>query len=155
MGKPQPPPIDMANLLGAVPVANRAVRERRNGDTLILYVPLRQRWWMGPPFCWMPGVNFRKEKGVALDRLGQEVWKGINGRRSVEQLVERFAEKHKVRFHEARISVMTFLRMLMQRELIAVVGPKGQGAEASTGPVQQPPPPGDAAPRSLDPLESL
>lgn len=124
--------LDLTDLLAAVPVANEAVRERRNGKTLILYTPMRRTWWMNA-MAWLPGVNWRKEKGVALDALGEEVWQSVDGRRSVEAIVERFAEKHRVRFHDARLSVMTFLELLLLRNLIVVIGKKGRaGAAAPT-----------------------
>ena len=118
-----PRPFDVSDLLATVPVVNEAVRERKNGRTLVLYVPIRKRWWMRPPLSWMPGVQFRDERGVALDELGQEVWRQIDGRRSTEQIVETFADRHRLRFHEARLTVMEFLRMLMARQLIAAVAP--------------------------------
>lgn len=114
--------LDMEALLSAVPVANQAVRPQRNGRTLVLMVPVRKRWYMGPPISWLPGVHFRDEKGVALDALGEEVWGYVDGRRTTEEVIEAFAARHKLRFHEARLSVMAFLRMLMERNLIALVG---------------------------------
>lgn len=120
------PEIDMARLLASVPVVNEAVRAQRHGKTLILYVPIRRRWWMGPPLSWLPGVQFGDRKGVALDRLGEEVWQACDGQSTTEQIVERFACAHKVRFHEARLSVMSFLSMLMQRNLVALVGTEGE-----------------------------
>ena len=114
--------MELSRLLATVPVANGAVREKRHGGTLVLWVPIRRRWWMRPPLTWVPGVRFRQEKGVALDALGQEVWRACDGQSTTEQIVEGFASRHRLRFHDARISVMTFLGMLMQRNLVALAG---------------------------------
>lgn len=131
--KPPAPALDLAELLALVPVRNRAVRESRHERTLILYTPIRKRWWMGPPLSWLPGVYFRDEKGVALDRLGEEVWQACDGERTVEQIVDVFAARHKLRFHEARLSVMAFLKMLMQRSLIVLVAPRDEAPGPSEG----------------------
>lgn len=112
-------PLDILDLLAMIPVRNGAVRSQVHKGTLILYVPTQRRWWMGP-LSLLPGVRFRMEKGHALDRLGEEVWLACDGRRSVEAIVEGFADRHKLRFHEARLSVMAFLRMLAQRNLVAL-----------------------------------
>lgn len=119
-------------LLAAVPVRNGAVRERRRGGELVLMVPLARRWWTGRP--WNLLLNFRTERGVALDRLGEEVWSGCDGRVTVERLIERFAERHRLRFHEARLSVVAFLRMLVERRVLVLVFGQGeQGADADPG----------------------
>jgi hypothetical protein len=118
----EPVRLEMADLLSMVPMVNRAVRASRHNRTLILYVPVRKRWWMGPPLSWLPGVEFRREKGVALDAMGEAVWSACDGDSTVEQIVDRFARQHKLRFHEARLHVMTFMQMLMQRNLIVLVG---------------------------------
>ena len=119
----------MADLLRAVPVANEAVREVHRGETRILTVPVQRRWWMGPPLSWLPGVHFRGEKKIALDARGSEVWDQIDGRRSVESIVEAFAANHDLKFHDARVLVMQFLQMLLRRNLIAVVGREEQGRQ--------------------------
>lgn len=128
----EPSSMDMSKLLATVPVANQSVRETRHGQTLILYVPIRRRWWMRPPLSWLPGVQFRDERGIALDRLGEQVWLACDGRQTTEQIVERFAATHKIRFHEARLSVMSFLSMLMERNLIALAGSESQETPGAT-----------------------
>ncbi|MEL7087643.1 MAG: hypothetical protein AAGL98_04255, partial [Planctomycetota bacterium] len=53
--------LGLAQTLAAVPTANRAVREEARGGALVLFVPLRERWWMaGPVSWWLP---LRREKG--------------------------------------------------------------------------------------------
>lgn len=105
-------------LLDAVVVKNAAVRSERRGAALVLWVPIEQRWWMGPPLGWL--LPFRKEKGVELDALGQEVFAECDGERRLEDIIERFAERHRVRFHEARHSVVQFLSLLFERKLVSL-----------------------------------
>ncbi|MDX2054547.1 MAG: PqqD family protein [Polyangiaceae bacterium] len=114
-----PEKLDPSQMLDLVPAANRAVRAEERGQTLILYVPIQRRWWMRGPFGWL--LPFRKEKGIALDSLGREVWEACDGTRTIEDIAEGFAARHRVRFHEAKLSVTTFLRSLVERRVVVLV----------------------------------
>jgi hypothetical protein len=114
-----PKRIDLEKLLDAVPTANSAVRVERHGESVVLFVPIRKRFWMGPPFSWV--LPYRKEKGFALDALGAEVFSACDGERTLEQIIEGFADRHRLRFHEARLAVTQFLRTLSERNLVALV----------------------------------
>jgi hypothetical protein len=120
-----PERIEPERLLDAVPTANAAVRVERRGESVVLYVPIRRRFWMGPPLSWL--LPFRNERGFALDALGEEVFSACDGQRTLEQIVEAFAARHRIRFHEARLAVTQFLKTLSERNLVALVFP---GAEA-------------------------
>jgi hypothetical protein len=117
-GKPTLPTFDQ--LLDAIPTCNRAVRVEPRGDALILWVPIRRRIWM-TGLAWV--FPFRKEKGIALDTVGALVWSACDGRRRVEEIVEGFAERHQLRFHEARLSVSHFLKSLVERNLLVLAVP--------------------------------
>lgn len=131
MGKPVPTPRPtLAQTLAAFPTRNAAVREERRGDALVLFVPLKQRWWTAGPVAWV--LPLRREKAVALDAIGKEVWQACDGRRALETIVEDFAERHRLGFHEARLAVMRFLRMLAQRKLLVLVGPRKADADNET-----------------------
>jgi len=110
-----------------VPTRNAAVREETRGDALVLFVPIRKRWWTRGLMAWC--LPLRDEKGVALDTLGQEVWRACDGDRRLETLVDEFAGRHRLGFHEARLTVMRFLRMLAQRNLLVLVGEAPDPAE--------------------------
>lgn len=133
------PAANLKQLLAAVPTRNTAVREETRGGALVLFVPIRKRWWTRGPMAWC--LPLRDEKGVALDALGQEVWQTCDGQRDLETMVEDFAARHRLGFHEARLTVMRFLRMLAQRNLLVLVG------EAA-------PPADDAEPSEVDSIQS-
>ena len=116
-----PPELARAELLDTIPTRNAAVRTERRGKALILWIPIRRRWWTRGLFGWL--LPFRKEKGIALDALGQEVRSACDGDRRVEEIIEDFADRHTLRFHEARSSVTQFLRSLVERRLVALVVP--------------------------------
>jgi hypothetical protein len=63
-----------------------------------------------------------RERAISLDRLGSEVWQACDGRRTVQEIVDLFAAAHDLTFHEARLSVTAFLRLLTRRGLVVVVG---------------------------------
>jgi hypothetical protein len=110
------PAIDPEVLLSLIPGQNQAIRVDLCDQGLIVWTKIRRRWWMGPPLGWF--LPFRSEKGVALDVLGREVFEACDGQRSLERIIEQFAVRHRLRFQEARISVTTFLRWLVERKIV-------------------------------------
>jgi hypothetical protein len=114
-------PISTGELLDAIPVRNRTVVvESRSDREAVLSVPLRKKWYMKPPFTVV--FPFSTKRRVALDQLGLEVWDHCDGRSTTEKIVETFAAKHTLTFHESRISVMMFLKLLTQRGMLVMVG---------------------------------
>ncbi|MEM6459472.1 MAG: PqqD family protein [Planctomycetota bacterium] len=115
-----PGAVGLEAMLRAVPVRNAAVREGKRGGAVVLWVPVRRRWWS----AW-PGLRrlpWRGERGVALDALGREVWSACDGVADLEAIAAGFAQRHGLTFHEARLAVTRFLRMLAGRGLLVVVG---------------------------------
>lgn len=117
---PQPAPVSLEQLLDAVPVRNEAVEASqpigRNGG--VLSVPVQRRWWMGGPVGWV--MPFRDRQKLGLDVLGREVWDAMDGESTLETIIEAFAQRHKLRWHEARVSVMAFVKGLVDRRLAVV-----------------------------------
>lgn len=52
------------------------------------------------------------------------MWATVDGKSSVEQIIVGFSRAHRLNLREAEISVMAFLRTLMQRNLIALTTDK-------------------------------
>ena len=110
-----------AQVLDAVPLHNQSAKvEMREGGRVVIYIPLRQRWFMHPPWSWL--LRVRKRAGYELEGLGREVWEACDGKRTVEKIIDEFAARHHLRFHEARLSVMAFLRQMVQRGIVVLVG---------------------------------
>lgn len=109
-------------LLDAVAYANEAVREERRQGHLVLHVPIRKTWFNRPPISWI--LSYREERGFAVDQLGQFVWEACDGKQTVEQIIENFANLHQLRFHEARLAVTRFLQTLVERGLVVIVLPE-------------------------------
>lgn len=107
--------------LDATPIANQAVKEQAiSEDRVVLVVPVRKRWFNSVPFTWL--FYFRSERRLELDALGTQVWRMADGVHTTEQIIEAFAAEHRLSFHEARVCVTQFLRMLTERNLVAMVG---------------------------------
>jgi hypothetical protein len=110
---------DPARTLAMIPARNQAVRVETRAEGLVVWVPLQRPAWMTGPLSYL--LPFRKEKGIALDAIGSEVFLACDGERKVETIIEQFAEHHRLRFHEARQSVLTFLQSLVIRKVIVLV----------------------------------
>lgn len=104
------------------PVKNSDVRELRlDNDVVEIHYPTTMRPWIaglvkrlgGPP----DNVQIKK---LQLDILGTAVWEMIDGKRSVGQIVEAFAETHRLQTKEAEVAVTEFIRELGRRGLIGL-----------------------------------
>jgi len=113
------PTIEPAVVLDTVPTMNQAVRLELRAEGAVAWIPIQRRWWMGPPFSYL--LPYRKERGFALDSLGHQVLLWCDGTRTTEELIELFADRYKLRFHPARLTVLAFLRTLISRNLVALV----------------------------------
>lgn len=67
------------------------------------------------------GGSAKCERTFVLDRLGREVYEWCDEKRSVRQIVARFAAEHKVSCAEAEYSVTTYLKTLLKKGLVAMV----------------------------------
>ena len=107
-------------LLSAVPVKNAAAEIQRRGDAMLVSVPMQRPRWLVPPLSWI--IPFSDKRRVQLDALGSEVVELCDGKRTVEEVIETFSGRHRLSFREAQVAVTEFLRMLLQRGVVALVG---------------------------------
>jgi hypothetical protein len=110
-------------LLAAVPLRNELVRETAVAGGLRLTAPLRESA-MRRVFAGKNGAGITREKSFELDDLGTWVWRQMNGRQTVEGLIEAFAGHFRVNLREAEVAVVAFLKTLTQRNLIGLAAPK-------------------------------
>ena len=59
-------------------------------------------------------------KKLQFDALGTSVWDLVDGSRSVRQIIQIFAETHRLENKEAEVSVTRFIRELGQRGLLGL-----------------------------------
>ena len=107
-------------LLSSVPHQNTAAEVVRTDDGVVVSVPVSRPGWLIPPISWiLPWSGYRR---VALDAPGSAVLRLCDGQRNVEQIIETFAQEHKLGFREGQLAVSEFLRQLLRRGIIAIVG---------------------------------
>jgi len=118
--KPGDRKIAVSQFLSAVPHRNRSVEVQPAGAGVLVSVPVRRPKWLVPPLSWL--LPWSETRRVELDGPGTEVLNLCDGRCSVEEIIETFSRKHKLSFREGQVSVTQFLRDLLQRGIVAVVG---------------------------------
>ena len=108
------------HMLNAVLLQNKAARiaDESNDGSLALSIPTKATRFLFPPFSWL--IRPPKERVTVLDPIGAELWRKCDGRRTVEDLVVDFAIKHRLSFHEGRVSVTHYVKTLLQRGALAV-----------------------------------
>ena len=112
-------PLDRHTALGGVPVLNHSVRlEEKDDGGLILRVTIPR----GTSFLdrFRPPEMIRK---FELDELGAFVVRLIDGKRSVMDIVDAFGTEHKAGRRETQLSVVTFLKTLVTRNIAAIAIP--------------------------------
>ncbi len=92
-----------------------------DSGVVVIHYPVTMRPWMAK---WMqrfkgpsPQTGSRK---LQLDTLGTEVWRMIDGKRTVWDIVAAFAKTHQLESREAETAVTQFLRDLGKRGLIGM-----------------------------------
>ena len=110
-------------MLQARLLQNAAVRvEPAAADRVTIHVKTAKPRYMVPPISWIVPVH--RERAVVLDRLGTQIWNLCDGRRTVEDVTDAFAERHDLSFHEARVAVTGYASTLVQRGLVVIALPK-------------------------------
>jgi len=89
-----------------------------NGTQLALSVPTKRPDYLVPPISWV--VRPPKARKVYIDRTAADLWEWCDGKKNVEQVIELFAQKHNLTFHESRVSVTAYLKELLKRGALAV-----------------------------------
>ena len=65
--------------------------------------------WLAPgPSC----------RSVRLDELGESVFRDCDGRKTVREIILRFADEHRLTFLESKALIVLFLKKLMERGAI-------------------------------------
>lgn len=93
---------------------------------LRISVPNLRPAWHRAPICWI--VRIPKRKTLELDPLGRSFWELCTPNRTVEDVVDVFAEQYELSFHEARMLITRYAMQLVQRGALAVI-PGSQEAE--------------------------
>jgi hypothetical protein len=107
-------------MLRAVPLRNAAAvaTPTQDGKRLDVAVPTRRPAYLIAPISWIvkpPGTRI-----MQLDFVGASVWELCDGSRTVEQIIAEFAGAHGLTFHESRVSVTGYIKLLVRHGVLAM-----------------------------------
>ena len=119
---PDRSPLTKSQALTLTPVKNiESTAETLESGNIIISYPVTMRPWMAKwiqRFKWSSAQVGSRQ--LQLDGLGTEVWKMIDGKRTVRNIVDTFAESHQLGGREAEMAVTQFLRDLGKRGLVGL-----------------------------------
>jgi hypothetical protein len=95
--------------VGPLPVIIRIPLQRRPAPKLLL--------WLATKFANRKPPDNRS---LELDPVGSFVWRAVDGRTTVRQLIWRMVAEYKLNRKEAEVALLDFLRQLSSRNLIAL-----------------------------------
>jgi hypothetical protein len=99
------------DILGATPLrASGVVVERREGGGAHVKIPVSGRW----PFRMPAGAV----KTFELDEMGLWVWDACDGKKTLLEVITKFAENYKLSVREAEVATTKFLQTLGSRRLM-------------------------------------
>ncbi|MGC4032051.1 MAG: PqqD family protein [Tepidisphaeraceae bacterium] len=84
--------------------------------TVTLRPPDRMKWLFKLPAG--------SKKTFEFDGIGVFVWKNIDGKTSVEQIIKRLAKQYNLNLREAQVPTLQFLQTLMKKGLVGVPAEK-------------------------------
>ena len=109
--------------LQVVPVQNRGVNRLSTGNQRELHIEVTLIYGTITGLL-RRLLGARSKRHYVLEGVGREVYLDIDGRRSFEQLIDLFAERHKLSFFESRALLAQYYQMLTKRGLIVATLPK-------------------------------
>lgn len=106
-------------MLESVPVRNDAAKVEKNDDgTITATVKLKGKAPYLPPISWF--IKRKDYRDSRLDLVGTSLWKMCDGEKKTELLIDEFSKKHRLTFHEARVSVWEYLKILVRRGIVVI-----------------------------------
>jgi len=113
---------DWKRMIHSIPVKNEAaeVIEASGGRVQLCVHNQNPAWHRGIIALMIP---MRRSRHVELDELGSDLWRGCDGKNRVADLIDRFALRERLEWHEARLLVTAALRSLIEKGIIAVAIP--------------------------------
>ncbi len=117
------PTVSRQEMLDVAPLRNAEARiEELDDGRIIVRIPVRARGIVR----WLirEGPDRPMLRSFELDPLGRQVWGLCDGRRSVRELIQRFAEQNKLNLRESEVSMLAYLKTLTSRGLLFLPDPE-------------------------------
>jgi hypothetical protein len=127
-------PATRAEAFAYCPVKNREVLEERlEGGEMVLTYPLVIRPWLAG-LAQKLGLQSREPltRKLQLDEVGSLTWSLLDGKRTVEEVVDFLCRRYNLNRREAEVATTGFLRELGKRGLIGLRLPHEEHGEKAT-----------------------
>ncbi len=110
--------------LACIPVHNESAswQELDNGEILFSYAIPLSRFFQSLHRRFSRNQAEVPTRKLQLDQMGSFVWKLIDGKNSVKDIIRIFATEYRVTSQEAETAVSSFLKTLGQRGFIVLYG---------------------------------
>jgi len=109
--------------LRAVPVRNLGVKVLPSENAAELHLEVTLMFGTGLGFV-RALLRAPKTCCYILEGVGREVYESIDGEQNFEQLIDRFAQRHKLTFFESRALLAQYLQILTKKGLIVALMPR-------------------------------
>ena len=119
--RPALSPADRRKALNRAPQKNTAVEEQElsNGCVRLIY-PIEPHPRMLALITLMGRTPTLRERKLELDEMGTMVWKMIDGRTTVRDLIDAFAARYQTHPRETEVAMTSFIRSLGKKGLIGL-----------------------------------
>ena len=126
--RPKAPPITPEQALSARPftLGGATLAEDADGSGKLV-VPLKP----GRVGGWLFRLPEGATKTFELDPIGVFVWRAIDGRASVRDLIRALADRHRLTLREAEVPTLAFLKTLIAKGLIGMPIPAKPGGTST------------------------
>ena len=118
----KPAQLSRTDALDCIPIRNPMVVESRmdSGEMLLSYTETLKPWFAGILRRMNKASEIRRTRKLQLDILGTGVWDLVDGKATVMEIIDSFAEIHQLYHKEAEVSVIQFLRELGRRGIVGM-----------------------------------
>ena len=110
------PKIGREAMLRSKPARNESLTwERNENDEVIIRVERRTdlKARVLSKIFWIP-----ESRTMMLDQIGAQVWDMCDGKTTVDTMIRKLSEEHKLNLKEAEVSLLTYLKSLGKKHLI-------------------------------------
>ena len=119
--------IDFRTQLQAIPVRNEKAEVLESDEThMVLGVKLN---YDGLMLVAATLFRLKQTKKYEIEDLSLELYRSLDGQKTVENLIDSLMASHKLSFFEARALLAQYLSDLMRRGLVAVAIKKEEGSD--------------------------
>jgi hypothetical protein len=117
------PPITREQFLQLVPIRNPALKWRRyrTGEVYIILEGPRRPAKQGIVSKLFPAASTPRTKRIILDKIGSFVWDLCDGKNTIDDIITKLSETHKLTRREAEIPLRAYLQNLAKRGFIGVL----------------------------------